>query len=254
MRRYRLYLFDLDGTLLLGDEPIPHATHVVADLRRAGAQIGFLTNNSARTEAQQARRLRAAGFAARACEVVTSATAAVRVCHERGLRSAFVVGAPGLVQTLRKGGIRVELPSRDNSVPTEAVVCGIAPRFDYSTLSQAMTRIRAGAAFVATNLDPVYPMPGGVRLPGAGSLVAAIAVCAGQQPIVAGKPEPWMVLSAMSRAGVGAEDTVVVGDQPEMDVRCAVQAGCAACLVATGVATEPVPGVPFLSDLRGLLS
>jgi len=255
MRRYRLYLFDLDGTLLLGDEPLPHAREVVARLRSSGARIGFLTNNSARTAGQQARRLRQAGFEVSASEVMTSGAAAAHVCQERGIRSAFVVGDIGLVRTLTTNGISVVLPRRGGeALPADAVVCGIAPRFDYPTLTEAMARIRSGAAFIATNLDAAYPMPGGVWLPGAGSIASAIATCASKAPIVAGKPEPWMVKSAMLRAGVSPEETLVVGDQPDTDAECALRAGCAACLVATGAAKKPLAGVPLLSDLRELLA
>ena len=110
--------------------------------------------------------------------------------------------------------------------------------------------MRAGARFVATNVDPTYPVPGGLE-PGAGALVAAVATAAARDPEVAGKPEVATVELVRERFGsVG----VVVGDRPSTDGALAHALGWPFALVLSGVAgpgrEEPVPEPPpdFVAD------
>ena len=51
------WLFDLDGTLYLGDALIPGADAVVARLRERGARVGFLTNKPIATRVSYAENL-----------------------------------------------------------------------------------------------------------------------------------------------------------------------------------------------------
>src|SRR5437763_809 len=112
---------------------------------------------------------------------------------------------PGVVDALEARGFEVV-----DAGPAEAVVVGWHRTFDFDRLDRASAAVRAGARFVATNLDATYPAPDGL-LPGNGSLVAAVATAAGRQPEVAGKPEPPTVALVRARFG---ERGLVVGDRP----------------------------------------
>lgn len=261
MKRYRLYLFDLDGTLFRGNEATPHGPESVARLRVDGAEVRFLTNNSGKTREELAAKLRGLGYEAKPSEVYGTAMGAARLCRERGFASAFVVGEQSLASTLLESGIAVvnrtawdcaspdPAPERDAQV----VVAGICRTFTYAWMNWALQQTLRGAAFVATNEDATYPMEGGTVVPGAGSIVASIRTCSGLEPTVVGKPSPYLVDLALREAGVEASEALVVGDRLDTDLGAGRAAGCDTWLVLTGIESSAPPGQPFGEDLRGLL-
>jgi 4-nitrophenyl phosphatase len=117
----------------------------------------------------------------------------------------------------------------------DAVIVGLHPGLHYGELATAMSAVAAGARLIATNADARYPTPAGF-LPGAGSIVAALATATGITPEVIGKPSPAMFSAIIESSGVPTRETVVVGDNPDADIAGAHRAGCAAILVLTGVA------------------
>ena len=117
----------------------------------------------------------------------------------------------------------------------DAVIVGLDPHVDYRRLSVAMRAVLDGARLIATNADARYPTTVGF-LPGAGSIVAALATATGVAPEVIGKPSPAMFEAILRSTGVPAAAAVVIGDNPDADVVGAHRAGCAAILVLTGVA------------------
>jgi 4-nitrophenyl phosphatase len=260
MKVYRAYLFDLDGTLYRGDEPVPHAADVLGELRKQGALIRFLTNNSSRTRSFFGEKLRRLGFQCDDDEVYSSATGSAKHLMDKGLRSAYVLGMEGLSRTLVESGIEVvnrasdlsPMPMQDGPIAAAAVV-GICTNLTYDLLSGTMRQVRAGAEFVATNPDTTFPLEGGRLTPGAGAMVAAVQACTGATPFIVGKPNPFLVQMAIDDACVGLLDTLVVGDRMDTDVECGRRAGCPTHLVLTGVESSAPPGQSFSPDLRGLL-
>lgn len=252
------YIFDLDGTLYRGNEAIPGAAEVVAELKRRGAVVRYLTNNSSQTLAFFAEKLRGMGFEVGPSEVVSSALGTAHYLRAQGLDRAFVVGEPGLVQTLREQGLGVVNASAGHVVDPEgidapAVVVGIHRTFTYAIMGSAMQRIRAGAKFVATNPDSTFPLEGGRLVPGAGSVVAAIRTCSEVEPFVVGKPNPFLIQMILEETGIAPENALVVGDRLDTDIESGRRAGCPTHLVLTGVAKTAPEGQPFSPDLRGLL-
>jgi HAD superfamily hydrolase (TIGR01450 family) len=254
---YDAALYDLDGVLYLGAEPVPHAAASVAAARTAGLRAAFVTNNASRRPAVVADHLTELGIPAAAEDVVTSAQAAVRVLRERLAAGAvvLVVGAPGLAEEVEAGGFR---PVREASQDVAAVVQGYDRDTGWVQLAEASIALRAGALWVATNNDSTLPSPRG-PLPGNGALVAALRVATGLEPLVAGKPEPALHLESIAR--VRAERPLVVGDRLDTDVLGAVRGGADSLLVLTGVVdalavlraprgSRPTYVAP---DLRGLL-
>ncbi|MFQ3677957.1 MAG: HAD-IIA family hydrolase [Fimbriimonadaceae bacterium] len=254
----RLAILDLDGTLFRGAAPIPYAVEAVSAMRGAGVGICYLTNNSSQTVSEYVAKLSGMGFEAHPEEILSSATGAAGVCRERGWDSVFVVGEPGLVRTFQEAGIEVRnavdgavSATDDPDAPT--VVIGICRSFSYALLAAAMTPVRRGANFLATNRDTTYPVEGGRLVPGAGSLVAALAACTDREPEVVGKPEPTLVRMALARSGVRAEDALMIGDRVDTDIEAGLRAGVPTHLVLTGVSDKAPPGVASSPDLRGVL-
>lgn len=245
MKPPRLVLFDIDGTLLRGSEPVEHAPEAVARLRGQGSRIAFLTNNSAAEPCATAARLARAGIQASQDEVFGTGPLAARRLRALGHESAYVLGEPELESALAREGVA-------HAEDAPAVLVGICRSLTYARLDRASALARRGAPLFATNRDATYPVEGGGERPGAGAVLAAVETASGRQAVVFGKPEPALALEAMAAAGVGPEDTLLVGDRPDTDIACAQAAGCRSLLVLTGVAREAPPGVAWAPDLRGL--
>lgn len=251
-------LFDLDGTLYRGAEPIPGAVETVLALRERGVLVRYLTNNATLTREAFAAKLNAMGFPALPSEVHSSASGTAAYLTASGLRSAFVVGMPGLVETLRAAGASVVNAEGDGLVrpdgpQAEAVVVGMCKSFSYELLDSAMQQVFGGGALVATNPDATYPLEGGRFCPGAGSLVAAVATCSGTEPFVVGKPKPFLVETILREANLHPEEALVVGDRLDTDIAAGVAAGCPTFLVLSGVARELPTGQAGGADVAALL-
>lgn len=255
---YRAFLLDLDGVLFRGDHVVPGGTATVAALRRRGAAVVFLTNNSSGTPEQVAEKLARLGYEAAPEDVVTSAQATARLiagdAGETAPATAYVVGEEGLRAALADAGIVVVDGEPDG---VGFVVVGWDRGATYDRLRTASVLIRRGARFVATNPDPTYPAAGGDLWPGAGALVAAVQTAAGSAPTVVGKPHPPLFEAALERAGT--RDALVVGDRLETDVAGAAAAGLDSVLVRTGAASladlldHRAQPAAVLEDVSGLL-
>ena len=245
--RVRLVIFDLDGVVYRGAEPVPGAVELVGWLHAHGVLVRFATNNSMVARTGYVERLARMGIPAGVEEIVTSTSATVAhlALHAPSVRTVLAIGADGMRDELRAAGLEVVM-SGDLVAPGyagepldrsfDAVIVGLDPALDYGRLAVAMTAVAAGARLIATNADTRYPTPIGF-LPGAGSIVAALATATGASPEVIGKPAPAMFEAILGSSGVAAAEAVVVGDNPAADVVGARRAGCAAILVLTGVAT-----------------
>lgn len=240
------WVIDLDGVIWLGATPIPGSSEAVAQLRAAGEDVLFVTNNSFATVAQQEAKLASFGIEA-AGDVVTSAVVGAELVSP-GER-VLVLGGEGIAEAVRaRGGVVVDDPGVD------AVLVGLDRHLSYDRLARAALAVRRGARFIATNTDATYPTAEGL-LPGGGSIVAAVAVAAGVEPVVAGKPcEP---AAEFIRHRLGPEG-IMVGDRPGTDGIFAGVLGYRFGLVLSGVTTStdlPVEPTPDLvaPDLAALV-
>ncbi|MGH2418602.1 MAG: HAD-IIA family hydrolase, partial [Candidatus Limnocylindria bacterium] len=241
--RVRLVIFDLDGVMYRGHEPIAGARELVDFLHAAGAAVRFATNNSMVARAGYVTRLAGMGIATSADEIVTSTSATVEHLrrHAPDVRAILAIGADGMRAELAEAGFEVTMAgdagARDHHGGPldrryDAVVVGLDPHVDYRRLALAMSAVGAGARLIATNADARYPTPAGF-LPGAGSIVSALATATSVAPDVIGKPSPAMFTAILESSGVAAGEAVVVGDNPDADVAGAHRAGIAAILVLT---------------------
>lgn len=233
-------LCDLDGVVWLDRAPIPGAPEAIARLRASGRRVLFVTNNSMSLVADQEAALAAIGVPATG-DVVTSAQAAASlVGHDERV---LVAGAAGVAEAVEARGATVVVDG-----PADAVVVGLHRDFDFGRLHAASAAIRAGARFVATNDDATFPTPDGLT-PGAGALVAAIAVAAGATPTIAGKPYAPMASLVAARCGAGyaPRRAIVVGDRPSTDGLFARTVGCRFAMVRSGVTPA---GAAFDADVE----
>ena len=233
--RHDLVLADLDGTLYQGRAAIPGAVDAVRAAADRGVRTLYVTNNAARSPGDVATHLAELGYPAGPDDVATSSQAAAALLAEQLSDGAkvLVVGTPALGAEITAVG----LTPVDSADGATAVVQGLDPQLRYATLAEACIALRAGAVWVACNVDPTLPSERG-PLPGNGSLVAVLRTATRLEPQVAGKPAPALMQTAARR--VGAAAPLVVGDRLDTDIQGGRAAEMATLLVLTGVsdATE----------------
>jgi glycerol-1-phosphatase len=228
---YDAALLDLDGVVYLGGSPIAGAADALAEAVKHGMRLAFVTNNASRTPHAIAAQLTGMGIEATATDIVTSAQAAAHLVSDRFPPGSpvLVSGGTGLRLAVRARGLRPVTTAADKPV---AVVQGYSHDLSYGLLAEAATAIRAGAWFVASNADATLPSTRGPQ-PGNGSLVQLLVTATGQEPVVAGKPEPPLHAESVER--VGAKRPLVVGDRLDTDIEGAVRGGADSMVVLTGV-------------------
>jgi len=246
-----LLLVDLDGVVYRGAQPVPGVAAVLADRARRGDEVVYVTNNSMWYRADYVTRLSAMGAPVIPDRIVSSARATALYLREfePNVRKVLVVGGQGLVHELQDVGIEVlysgeaadrwKENGRDARAAVghvDAVVVGLDTDFTYARLACAAEAIRSGAKFVATNRDPVYPMEKGL-MPGAGSIVAAIAAATSVTPISLGKPGPLLLEVAAHAVGRKPDEAVMIGDSLVTDIPAAIAVGARSILMMTGITT-----------------
>jgi HAD superfamily hydrolase (TIGR01450 family) len=230
---YDVALLDLDGVVYLGPDAVRGAPEALAEVKRNGMRLAFVTNNAARTPQSVAQHLTELGVPADPGEVITASQAAAHHLADRfpAGSAVLVVGTTGLITALQERDLRPVTSADDDPV---AVVQGYSPTADWAMLAEGAVAINRGAYWVATNLDATLPSARG-PLPGNGSLVAALTTATGQRPVATGKPDPTMHRETVERSQ--ANHPLVVGDRLDTDIEGAVAVGCDSLLVLSGVTT-----------------
>jgi HAD superfamily hydrolase (TIGR01450 family) len=253
--RHDVLLADLDGTLYRGRVAVPGAVEAVRGAAQRGVRTVYVTNNASRRPAAVAEHLAELGFPARTDDVVASSQAAAALLADQlpaGAR-VLVVGTEALADEVRARGLRVVTTADE----ADAVVQGHSPETGWPQLAEATVAVRAGALWVACNLDPTLPTERG-PLPGNGAMVGVVRLATGREPQVAGKPGPALLEEAARRSG--ARNPLMVGDRLDTDIEGGRAAGMATLLVLTGIsdAAELLAAPPRLrpdhvaADLGGL--
>ena len=229
------YVFDLDGTVYLGDALLPGAGETIAGLRRAGARIVFVTNKPLEPGDAYAAKLERLGVPVRRADVVTSVDSLVGYLHrEHPAARLLCVTEDSTRDELAAAGFAV---TADPAL-SEVVVVSFDRTFDYAKLNAAYRAVRHhGATIVATNPDPYCPTPDG-GLPDCAAMLAAIEACTGARAeAVVGKPSVHMARALEERLGLAASEVAVVGDRLLTDVAMAHSLGMTGVLVLTGATT-----------------
>jgi HAD superfamily hydrolase (TIGR01450 family) len=256
MRAYDGYIFDLDGTVYLGDVLLPGAAETLAALRAGGRRVAFLSNNPTKTREQYVAKLRGMGIAAELGEVANSSHVMVAWLREHAPDATlFVCGEAPLIGELEAAGFRLS----ERAGEIDIVVASFDRTFTYHKLQVAFDAIRAGARLVATNPDRFCPVPGGGE-PDAAAIIAAIEACTNTRcEVNVGKPSPIMARTVSGLVGLPPERCLMVGDRLMTDIAMGVGAGMDTALVLTGDSTRadlegsPVQPTYVIEGLRELL-
>jgi NagD protein len=226
------YLIDMDGVLMRGSEPIPGAPEFIARLTERGAKFLVLTNNSIYTPRDLRLRLQRRGLEVPEEAIYTSALATAEFLNnQKPGGTAYVIGEAGLTTALHEIGYSLV------DTDPDYVVLGETTAYSFQRITQAVRMISAGALFVATNRDTSGPGEGGM-VPATGAVATLISSATGVEPYFVGKPNPFMVRTALNMIDAHSEDSVIVGDNKDTDVVMGVESGLETILVLTGVTTR----------------
>lgn len=254
-RLFSAYIFDLDGTVYLGDALLPTAGETIQHLRRLGKRTVFLSNNPTKTREGQAATLTRLGLPTAPEDVLNSALVMADFLRRRmpGAR-LFVIGELALQQVLRQAGFELA-----DDAAVDAVIASFDRTFVYRKLQVAFDAIRSGARFFATNGDKYCPVPGGGE-PDAAALIAAIEACTDVKvEAIVGKPSAHMAAAALSLLDLPPTECLMTGDRLETDVLMGLDAGMGAALTLTGAtsaaqaAASPIKPTYVLARLADLL-
>lgn len=231
------YVFDLDGTIYLGDGLLPGVADVVGQLRDRGVPIRFLSNNPTRDPEQYAAKLTALGLPTPVADITNTVVTTVdwlRRHHPDAV--LFPIAEAPLVSALERAGFRLS----DDAAEIDVVIASYDRTFDYRKLQIAFDALwfHRRAILVQTNPDRYCPFPGGRGEPDCAAITAAIEACTGVRCSASfGKPSPVMVEAALAGLGVPASRALMVGDRLATDIAMGRAAGMPTALVLTGDST-----------------
>ena len=239
LKKYQALLFDGDGVLWKMNQSLPGLEELFNFLKDQNLKWALLTNNNAYTIETYIQKLKKFNITANHNNIFSSSTAAVSYLLDRFDRGArlHMVGMQGLRDTLEQAGFIISQGEETPQGDVAAVVAGMDPHINYEKITLAVRLILNGAAFIATNTDGTFPAPSGV-FPGTGMVVGALQFSSGVQPYIAGKPHPAIFQSALKSLGVETENTLMVGDRLETDIKGANALGINTAAVLTGITSQ----------------
>lgn len=216
-------LTDLDGTLFVGDDPVPGAREAIQTIKHADIHVRYVTNTTRRPRRLVAAHLRSLGFDLEDREIFTPARAAAGLIAGK---SCFALVDDSLREDFEGISLTVQHP--------EYVLIGdLGDAFTYERLDAAFRHLMEGAELVALQKNRYWQTPEGLSLD-AGAFVAALEYASGKTATVVGKPERDFFGLALREMGLEAGGAAMIGDDPESDVAGARRAGLAGIQVRTG--------------------
>ena len=231
LRNKQGYISDMDGVIYHGNCILPGVKEFVDWLYKEDKPFLFLTNSSERSPRELRQKLSRMGLDVDESHFYTSALATAKFLAEQAPGcSAYVIGAPGLVNALYDVGVTM------NDVNPDYVVVGETDSYKYNMIIKAVQLINKGARLVGTNPDMTGPSEMGI-IPACQALVAPISLATGKTPYYVGKPNPLMMRTGLKMLNVHSADAVMIGDRMDTDIVAGMESGLMTALVLSGVST-----------------
>jgi len=232
-----LFLFDMDGTLYLGNQLFSFTKELLRTIREKGKRYLSMTNNSARRVVDYVAKLERLGIAATPDDFITSSQATIWYLQRHHAKAVlYVCGTESLKAELRGAGFAVT----DDTEAATCIVIGNDTELTFKKLDDISRMLcTREMPYIATNPDWVCPTEYG-SVPDCGSFCEMLYRATGKRPIFIGKPEALMPELAMERLGVPKERTAVVGDRIYTDIKSGINAGTVSILVMSGETTEEI--------------
>lgn len=237
----RGFMFDLDGTLVLGDRAskgyavLPGTLEVIAALKTKSIPFNILTNGSAYPPPEQAARLRKVGLEIDDDQMLTPSSVTADYLHGRGVKRVLVLGSPGVAFCLTEIGLEAVFPGEPGETDVQAVYVGWHPDCNMRDIESAAKAIWAGATLYVASDVPFFATKEGRSIGYSHAIVAAIRSLTGGRKIVLGKPSLHALRFVARKLGVPVRQIGVVGDDPQLETAMARRAGAVGFGVATGL-------------------
>lgn len=240
LRSKKGFICDMDGVIYHGNKLLPGVTEFVKWLQDTEKPFLFLTNSSERTPAELRAKLLRMGLDVSEDHFYTSALATARFLSRQAPKcTAYVIGAPGLLNALYEVGITM------NDIDPDYVIVGETSTYNYDTILKAVKLINRGAKLIATNSDMTAPSESGI-IPATRALVAPIELATGKTAYYIGKPNPLMMRTGLHKLGVHSADAVMIGDRMDTDIIAGIESNVDTVLVLSGVTSlEDIDNFPY---------
>ncbi len=240
LREKKGFLCDMDGVIYHGNRLLDGAKAFVDWLQRENKSFLFLTNSSERSPLELKQKLQRMGLDVDVSNFYTSALATAKfLANQSPGCSAYIIGAPGLVNALYDQGITM------NDVNPDYVVVGETRSYNYESIARAVHHVRNGARLIGTNPDMTGPDEHGI-IPACRALIAPIELASERSAYFIGKPNALMMRTGLRMLSVHSAEATMIGDRMDTDIIAGIETGLDTALVLTGVTTrELIPTFPY---------
>ena len=238
LQNIKLYLFDMDGTLYLGERLYDFTVDLLQTIRATGGRYLFMTNNSSKSVEDYIKKLGKMGIASTREDFITSSQATAYYLHKHHQgQTLYVCGTESLKAELRREGFALT----ENTADTDCIVMGFDTELTFRKLHDVsyLLLTRPEIPYIATNPDLVCPTEFG-SVPDCGSVCQMLRNVSGRLPVVIGKPSALMPQLAMEKWGVTGSQTCVIGDRIYTDIKSGLNAGTLTVLVLSGETTKEI--------------
>ena len=234
--KIKCFLFDMDGTINLGNELIPGMEGFFDKLKASGREYYLLTNNSSKSHEPYVSKMSGLGVPVTRKEILISSDAMTNWLEKQKPGAhLFVLGTPQLKEIMQEAGFVLTTTLEED---TDYVVVGFDQTLTYETLTIACRLIDKGVPYVATHPDVRCPIEGGEFIPDTGAMLEMIKTATGKQPLmIAGKPYEYMVDVVLDKTGYKKEEIAMVGDRLATDIAFGLNNDILSIMVLTGEAT-----------------
>lgn len=226
-----LFVFDMDGTIYLGNRPFSFAIRLIDHLRANGKKVLFFTNNASHSPKVYLDKLTRLGFSPKKEEILTSGDVTVEYL-KRYLpgKSVYLVGTPELEEQFAEAGIPLLSGTEERA---DVVVTSFDTTLTYEKLNNACRFIRGGARYLSTHPDFNCPTEDGF-IPDSGAISAFVTASTGITPTYFGKPYAQTVDMICEVTGFEKEKMCFLGDRLYTDIAIGRQNGVTSVLVLSG--------------------
>ncbi|HCP17409.1 MAG: HAD-superfamily hydrolase, subfamily IIA [candidate division TA06 bacterium 32_111] len=223
----KIFFFDMDGTLYLGDILIDGSVQFLNMLKNAGIKRVFLSNNSSKNRKDYYLKLKRMGFEVKVDEIFTSLNATILKMKRENIKKIFPLGTPSFEEELRENDFI--LTDKD----PEVVLLGFDKSLTYEKIEKAYRFLKGGKRYIATHPDILCPTEDGF-IPDIGCFISMFEKCTSRLPEIVGKPNIEMITNILNHYSIDRNDAVMVGDRLYTDMRMAVDAKVISVLVLSG--------------------